>query len=239
MKFLLDGEIQYQDLEAVNIIGNLHVAEFILFYCIDKIHTKCQVEELTNEEVLQLNFFLNLFTKTAVFVSSYRLNFLFQILWKKTSPVNEIQVEYKHGQIKSVQVGNKDFIGSFSQLPNSVKIFYSLQKLLFKNSYTIRCKGGKTTKETLITEQQYDGYQQQDRQIIFNRIKVFELILTLFYIEKAFGKIEKCEANMLLVFFSHFQFGNQFLKALLKIAFSYQENGILPYSSYFYKKLLQ
>jgi hypothetical protein len=71
-----------------------------------------------------------------VFLSIYRLNFLFQILWKKTNPITEIKIIYKDNAIKNVKIEEKDFIGNFSQLPNSLKLYTSIQNLIFKEHYT-------------------------------------------------------------------------------------------------------
>lgn len=61
------------------------------------------------------------------------------------------------------------------------------------------------------------------------------MILTLYFLENAFCKVENKDANLVRFFFHHFNNANLFKKGLLTISLNYKENGIIPYSAHFYK----
>lgn len=85
----------------------------MIFFCIDKIFVKSQIDQFSREDNKVMNFLISLLNNLLVFMSSYRLTFIYQILWKKISPLNDIQVIYKNNQIRSVKINERDFIGSF------------------------------------------------------------------------------------------------------------------------------
>jgi hypothetical protein len=65
------------------------------------------------------------------------------------------------------------------------------------------------------------------------------MIIVLYFLEREFAKLERNDINLTSIFLNHFKYANPFKKALLINSVNYQENGVLPYSSYLYKKFME
>ena len=77
-----------------------------------------------------------------------------------------------------------------------------------------------------------------NKKILENRICLLEFIISFIFIEERFNLLNNKHYNGVLCYLHNFKYSEYFLKSLLYVSIDYEENGIIPYSAYFYKEYL-
>ena len=151
--------------------------------------------------------------------------YIHKILWEK--------LEDKFENLENESILTKNDSNIFLRLLITIKNFF------FINNFGVDYNNLKINR--IKEEIHYYGWfkSQNSNEIYENRINLLELLILLYYIELDYTKSKKKKTNIVLFFFKSIDQNDIFFASLLKQATSYEENGIMPYSGYFYQSLKQ
>lgn len=120
-----------------------------------------------------------------------------------------------------------------------LRLLISIKNFFFTNNFCVDYTNFRSNK--IKEEIHYYGWFKSlnNNEIYENRINLLELLLLLYYIELDYMNSKRKKINTVLFFFKYISQNDIFFASLLKQATAYEENGIIPYSGYFYQNLKQ
>ena len=231
--------------EEINLF--LEKIENFFFYSSDFIFEQSVLKKEPEKKNLQhVSNFLKILKKISILLLKENSEFLFEMLFKKINKDQKLKIKKKNienfenseNSEKSENLENfeifiddEKFEGENHQIPLYIKLIYSLKKLFSQNEFSLKKKN--------ISEKNNWSEKKVSERIIKNRNILLEFLLVLILIEKKFLKKKNLYKISILEFFIKTQNSDIILKNILGSSLNYAENGIIPYSSYFYKDFLE
>jgi hypothetical protein len=212
-----------------------------LIFCSDYIyeHTHKKISK-DKESFRMVKAFLDILQKILVFVTIHKPKWLFENLWMRVNVDLVLETELdESNNIKSAAIDKKDYIGSEDQFTIAIKLLSAVSELLFKNDFCVKYEiEDKVKLANTITQQGWSKCSSKSS-VTANRISILEFILTLIMIDRKMSEMNGKKNCVVLSFFKHLKAYDILIKSLLKTGCDYQENGLLPYSAYFFQDKME
>lgn len=235
--------------------------ENFFFYSSDFIFEQSVLKKDPEKKNLQhVSSFLLILKKISILLLKENSEFLLEILFKKINKDTKLEIipkkkenlkseadeekiinEEIEEKIKNSKKSDKEdfdiliddekFEGLNHQIPLYVKLIYSLKKLFVKNEFSLKIKNE--------TDDINWSENKVSERIVKNRNILLEFLLILIIIEKKYLRKKNMANLSIIYFFINSINSDVILKNILGSALNYAENGIIPYSSYFYKDYLE
>ncbi len=212
-----------------------------LIFCTDYIyeHTHKKISK-DKESFRMVKAFLDILQKILVFLTIHRPKWLFENLWMRVNQDLMLEPVMDEGNnIKNAIVDTKDYIGSEDQFTVAIKLLSSLSELLFKNEFCVKYEIDDKVKLANTIMQQGWNKCSSKSSIVANRISTLEFILTFIMVDRKMSEMNGKKNSVVLSFFKHTKAFDILIKSLLKTGCDYQENGMLPYSAFFFKEKME
>ena len=208
-------------------------AEFVYDHALRK-------SALEKDSFRMVRVFLDILQRLFVFMTVRRPRWFFESLWTRVNQDAVLeQVLDESGGLKNLKVDRRDYLGSEDQLPIGLRLLVALTELAFKNGFTIEYDI--EDRARLANAVAQNGWNRAGNRsaTVLNRISVLELVLTFVMVEKQMCEAQGRRHNAVISFFKSMQGFEVLLRSLLRTGCEYQENGVLPYSAYFYKEQME
>lgn len=212
-----------------------------LIFCSDYIyeHTHKKISK-DKESFRMVKVFLDILQKILVFVTIHKPKWLFENLWMRLNPDVMLEIVLDDSNnIKNAIIDTKDYIGSEDQFTIALKLLSSVSELLFKNEFCVKYEIDDKVKLANTIMQQGWNKCSSKSSVLANRISILEFILTFIMVDRKMSDMNGKKNCMVLSFFKHIKAYDVLIKSLLKVGCDYQENGLLPYSAYFFKEKME
>ena len=184
--------------------------------------------------------FLELIHKMIIFVGNVSIDKLYELLWMQVNQeLSIVEESQDNGLNVKVRVDDKEYIGADHQLPICLKLLIGASGLLFRNHFGLI--SAELKYERFLVKVSEDGWLKslKNGECEVNRIALIEMLILLYFSERRFAKIKGYSANSSIMFLKHHRNFPGLLRSLLHYATNYEENGLLPYSGYFFKSLME
>ena len=223
-------------LEELNIYHQ-HIINFYCFvsdYIYENAAKKYVEEKETYDVICKLYYMLS---KFSVFLAEHKALDLYDTLWGTINYDIKLDIKKNEdGKIESIKVEGKDYIGGEDQLTIGMKLLVSAVRLCFTNDYGVRYRIKDEDKRINSIYQNGWLKGKADKQIVENRVAVLEFLISMIFIEKKFMYLKKMPNNSVVNYLQYHYNNNLLFRSFLLTAVFFEENGILPYTAYFYNK---
>lgn len=224
--------------EEINLYWDLikHIFVFIIEYLFEESSRRQDIEK---EKIEIIKIFLDILQKLIAFMLQMNAEKLYELFWTQIDQEFSAEQIIESGYISKVKIDDKDFIAADDQIPIFLKLLISISNLLFRNHFTLITNETKFEKFAAILAENGWTKFPKNNEFISNRIVLLEFILLLIFTENKFIKLKSTHSNSVISFFKCSKNYLGFLKSLIYYGTNYNENGILPYSAYFFKEFME
>lgn len=198
-----------------------------------------QKKDIEPDKANIIKTFLDILQKLITFVLQVNPERLYGLLWVQIDQELSVEPILENGFIVKAKVDGKDFIGGEDQLPIFLKLLIAISNLLFKNNFALTTNEIKYEKFAAIVAQQGWLKFQKSNDYVGNRIVLLEFLFVLLFTEKKFIKIKSSHSNSVVRFLKSSKQYQGLFRSLLFYGTNYNENGVLPYSAYFFKDFME
>lgn len=214
-----------------------HIFVFFSEFLFEESQKRTELERSTVET---MKTFLELTNKLILFLVKKEPTRLFDLMWSQVNQearAGELVMEGP--RLVKVKIDGKDFIGADDQLPIMLKLMISVTNLMFKAGFTLSPSDFSPEKhQRTVAEHGWTRFGRSG-EYLQNRSILLEIMLTLILAEKKFSTLNGYHANSVVNFFRSWKSYLGLLHSLLQLATGYEENGLLPYSGYFFKEFME
>lgn len=196
--------------------------------------------DLEKSKIDTIRVFIELTNMLVLFLLKKEPERLFRLLWKQVDQEVEVgELVLEESRLTKVKIDGKDFIGSDEQLPIMLKFLVSISSLMFRPGYTIPASDSGPEKIDAISAEYGWTRFAKTSELVSNRVALLEFLMTLVLTERRFSHLNKYNANSVLIYFKSWKLYLGLLRSLLQAGTGYEENGVLPYSGYFFKEFME
>ena len=225
--------------EELNIYEQ-HIRNFYYFVADHLVENSMKKEINEKKSYIMLRNLFTILSKLSIHMVNNKPLEFYNILWNRNN--FEMQVEVKKDQgdnIMSAKVGEEEYDGSEYQMTVGIKLLVSALRLCFANGYGVKYLV--SDKIDVKEEIAKHGWAKsvQSNTITQNRIALLEFLITFIFIEKKFMYIFNKFNNSVVSLIQKHNRSDLLFKSLLLTGVLYNENGVIPYSGYFYKNYLE
>jgi hypothetical protein len=182
-----------------------------------------------------LQSLLQVLQRMFVHLTKTNHEWLLNLLYYTVGPDEKIvYITDPDGSITAVKAGAKDFSANKDNMTIGLRFVLSAVNLIFKENFCVR-----PVKQPELGALTSWDKSSSTQQIENNRVMVLEFLVSLVFLETKLMQFSNRKANSVLSFLKYSKLYEPTVRSLLFLGCNYHENGLLPYSAYFYKDFME